>query len=94
VWRFAKLMATWRYNCLMGQEGVEIWRLFTHVSALKHAAGLLCVVKRCRFAALEPVLVQVWFGLVWFGISYTVSAANPQLCPAGRLGRQPTRCRR
>jgi hypothetical protein len=30
---------------------------------------------------------------VWFGIPYTVSAVNPQLCPAGRLGRQPTRCR-
>jgi hypothetical protein len=33
-----------------------------------------------------------WFGLVWFGISNSVSAATPQLCPAGRLGRQPTRC--
>jgi hypothetical protein len=59
MWRFAKLMATWRYNCLMGQEGVEIWSLFTHVSALKRAARLLCVVKRCRVAALESVLVQV-----------------------------------
>jgi hypothetical protein len=59
MWRFAKLMATWRYNCLIEQEGVEIWSLFTHVSALKHAAGLLCVVKRCRAAALESVLVQV-----------------------------------
>jgi hypothetical protein len=28
------------------------------------------------------------------GNSYSVSAANPQLCPAGRLGRQPTRCGR
>jgi hypothetical protein len=27
------------------------------------------------------------------GISYTVSAANPQLCPDARRGRQPTRCR-
>jgi hypothetical protein len=27
------------------------------------------------------------------GISYTVSAANPQLCPGARRGRQPTRCR-
>jgi hypothetical protein len=30
---------------------------------------------------------------VWFGIPYTVSAVNPQLCPAGRLGRQPMRYR-
>jgi hypothetical protein len=28
------------------------------------------------------------------GNSYSVSAANPQLCPAGRLGGQPTRCGR
>jgi hypothetical protein len=27
------------------------------------------------------------------GISYAVSAANPQLCPGARHGRQPTRCR-
>jgi hypothetical protein len=27
------------------------------------------------------------------GISYTISAANPQLCPDARRGRQPTRCR-
>jgi hypothetical protein len=26
------------------------------------------------------------------GSSYSVSAANPQLCLAGRRGRQPTRC--
>ena len=58
-WRFAKLMATWRYNFLMGQEGVEIWSLFTHLSALKDAAGLLCVVKRCRVAALKFVPAQV-----------------------------------
>jgi hypothetical protein len=43
----------------MGQEGVEIWSLCTLVSTLKHAAGLLCVVKRCRAAALESILVQV-----------------------------------
>lgn len=27
------------------------------------------------------------------GISYAVSAENPQLCPGARHGRQPTRCR-
>jgi hypothetical protein len=62
MWRFAKLVTTWRYNSifsLTGQEGVEIWSLFTHISALKRAAGLLCVVKRCRVAALESVLAQV-----------------------------------
>ena len=46
----------------------------------------------------EALLGKRVFGLVsrigWLiGISYTVSAANPQLCPDARRGRQPTRCR-
>ena len=35
----------------------------------------------------------VWLVGWLVGISYTVSAANPQLCPGARRGRQPTRSR-
>ena len=45
--------------------------------------------------SLKPGCALMHWLVGWLvGSSYSVSAANPQLCPAGRHGRQPTRCGR
>jgi hypothetical protein len=84
----------------------EQWQEMLMITALNHVHPLCMVALLFRCikkvitilgqvteSGLTDIRVRRGPSSVWFGISYTVSAVNPQLCPAGRLGRQPTRCR-